>query len=136
MNKNISSDFAARFAAMSTSSLVESFNAQVGNHGFNSARASHDIALIDKLTARGVDVSAIYNNERISFANKVVLDKITHINNKSVFTSALVNTDLSNIYNETMLGVSKDITSLCVLSLFYCITFLKCKSCLKAWTKR
>ena len=75
MNKNISSDFAARFAAMSTSSLVESFNAQVGNPGFNSARASHDIALIDELTARGIDVSAIYNNGRISFAKKVVLDK-------------------------------------------------------------
>ena len=65
----------------------------VAYHGFNSASASHDIALIDELTARGVDVSAIYNNERISFANKVVLDKITHINNKSVFTSALVDTD-------------------------------------------
>ena len=75
MNKNISSDFAARFAAMSTSSLVESFNAQVGNPGFNSARASHDIALIDELTARGIDVSAIYNNGRISFTKKVVLDK-------------------------------------------------------------
>ena len=33
MNKNISADFAARFAAMSISSLVESFNAQVGNTG-------------------------------------------------------------------------------------------------------
>ena len=75
MNKNISSDFAARFAAMSISSLVESFNAQVGNHGFNSARASHDIALINELTARGIDVSAIYNNGRISFTKKVVLDK-------------------------------------------------------------
>ena len=74
MNKNISSDFAARFAAMSTSSLVESFNAQVGNSGFNSARASHDIALIDELSARGIDVSAIYSNGKISFSNKVILD--------------------------------------------------------------
>ena len=75
MNKNISSDFAARFAAMSTSSLVESFNAQVGNTGFNSARATHDIALIDELIARGIDVSAIYSNGKISFANKVILDE-------------------------------------------------------------
>ena len=81
----------------------------VAYHGFNSARASHDIALINELTARGIEVSAIYNNGRISFTKKVVLDKesarliiqeqpqteITHINNKSVFTSALVDTDFS-----------------------------------------
>ena len=75
MNKNISADFAARFAAMSISSLVESFNAQVGNTGFNSARAAHDVALIDELIARGIDVSAIYSNGKISFANKVILDE-------------------------------------------------------------
>ena len=75
MNKNISSDFAARFAAMSTSLLVESFNAQVGNTGFNSARAAHDVALIDELIARGIDVSAVYSNGIISFAKKVVLDE-------------------------------------------------------------
>ena len=77
MNKNISADFAARFAAMSISSLVESFNAQVGNTGFNSARAAHDVALIDELIARGIDVSAIYSNGKISFANKVILDEAT-----------------------------------------------------------
>ena len=75
MNKNISSDFAARFAAMSTSLLVESFNAQVGNTGFNSARATHDIALIDELIARGIDVSSVYSNGIISFAKKVILDE-------------------------------------------------------------
>ena len=75
MNKNISSDFAARFAAMSTSLLVESFNAQVGNTGFNSARAAHDVALIDELIARGIDVSSVYSNGNISFAKKVVLDE-------------------------------------------------------------
>ena len=75
MNKNISADFAARFVAMSISSLVESFNAQVGNTGFNAARATHDIALIDELIARGIDVSAIYSNGKISFANKVILDE-------------------------------------------------------------
>ena len=75
MNKNISSDFAARFAAMSTSLLVESFNAQVGNTGFNSARAAHDVALIDELIARGIDVSSVYSNGIISFAKKVVLDE-------------------------------------------------------------
>ena len=75
MNKNISADFAARFVAMSISSLVESFNAQVGNTGFNSARAAHDIALIDELIARGIDVSSVYSNGIISFAQKVVLDE-------------------------------------------------------------
>ena len=47
MEKNILSQFASQFAEASLTSLVESFNAQVGNRGFNSARAAHDHVLID-----------------------------------------------------------------------------------------
>ena len=49
MEKNILSQFASQFAEASLTSLVESFNAQVGNRGFNSTRAAHDHALIDEL---------------------------------------------------------------------------------------
>lgn len=54
--------------------LVESFNRQVGNRGFTSARAAHDVALIRELVRRGIDVSAVYDGKWISFAKRVVLN--------------------------------------------------------------
>lgn len=66
--------FAARFAAASLDSLVNSFNSQVGNCGFNSARAAHDLALITEFERRGIDMSCISNGQAISFAHKVALD--------------------------------------------------------------
>lgn len=75
MEKNILSQFASQFAEASLSSLVESFNVQVGNRGFNSARAAHDHALIDELVHRGVDVSAISDGQSISYAHHVALDE-------------------------------------------------------------
>ena len=44
MEKIFLSQFALQFAEASLTSLVESFNVQVGNRGFNSARAAHDHA--------------------------------------------------------------------------------------------
>ena len=76
MEKNILlSQFASQFAEASLNSLVESFNAQVGNRGFNSARAAHDRALIDEFVRRGVDVSAIADGQSISFAHLVAVDQ-------------------------------------------------------------
>ncbi len=75
MEKNLSSQFASQFAEASLTSLVKSFNSQVGNRGFNSARAAHDHALIAEFKRRGIDVSAISNGETISFAHQVTLDK-------------------------------------------------------------
>lgn len=74
MNNSFYNDFAARFAATTLTSLVESFNNQVGNRGFNSMRAAHDRALIDELVRRGIDVSAVFNSTVISFAHHVGLD--------------------------------------------------------------
>ena len=48
MEKNLLS----QFAEASLTSLAESFNAQVGNHGFNSARAAHDHAQIGRASCR------------------------------------------------------------------------------------
>lgn len=66
--------FATQFASDSLSSLVESFNAKVGSRGWNSARALHDKALIDELVSRGLDVSAVFDGNRISFAHPVTLE--------------------------------------------------------------
>ena len=59
----------------STEVLVEQFNAQVGKRCWASARAAHDTALIDTLIDRGVDVSAVYDGESISFKEHVVLNE-------------------------------------------------------------
>lgn len=75
MKKNISSQFASQFAEAPLSSLVKSFNAQVGNRGFCSARAMHDSALMDEFVRRGVDVSAVSHGRSVSFAHHVVLDE-------------------------------------------------------------
>ena len=74
MNNSFYNDFAARFAATTLTSLVESFNSQVGNRGFNSVRAAHDNALIDELVRRGIDVSVVFDGTTISFAHYVELD--------------------------------------------------------------
>ena len=77
MEMNILSQFASQFAEAPLTSLVESFNVQVGNRGFNSARAAHDHALIDEFVRRGVDVSAISDGHSTSFAHHVALDEST-----------------------------------------------------------
>ncbi len=74
MNNSLYNEFAARFAASTLTSLVESFNSQVGNRGFTSARAAHNKALIDEFVRRGIDVSAVYDGTAISFAHHVKLD--------------------------------------------------------------
>lgn len=61
--------------SLSTEALVEQFNALVGKRCWASARAAHDVALIDTLVDRGVDVSAVYDGESISFREHVVLNE-------------------------------------------------------------
>lgn len=74
MNNSFYNDFAVRFAATTLTSLVESFNSQVGKRGFNSVRAAYDQALIDELVRRGIDVSAVFDGTVVSFAHHVELD--------------------------------------------------------------
>lgn len=74
MNNSFYNDFAAHFAASTLTSLVRSFNSQVGKRGFNSVRAAHDQALIDELVRRGIDVSAVFDGTTLSFAHHVELD--------------------------------------------------------------
>ena len=74
MNNSLYNEFAAHFAACTLTSLVESFNSQVGNRGFTSARAAHNKALIDEFVRRGIDVSAVYDGTATSYAHHVELD--------------------------------------------------------------
>lgn len=71
-------DFAARFAAASTKSLVEEFNRQVGSNAWTSARAFHDQALIAELQGRGIDLSAVYDGRSVNFSRPVRLDETTN----------------------------------------------------------
>lgn len=73
--KDLISTFAAQFKAASLTSLVDSFNRQVQNRGWNSVRAVHDRALMAELIARSVDVSAVHNGQVTSFAHTVRLDE-------------------------------------------------------------
>ena len=74
-NNNSVSDFAARFAAASTQSLVEEFNRQVGSNAWTSARVVHDQALIAELQGRGIDINGIYDGHSTDFNHHVRLDE-------------------------------------------------------------
>lgn len=74
-NNNSVPDFAARFAAASTQSLVEEFNRQVGSNAWTSARAVHDQALIAELQGRGIDISAVNDGHSTDFNHHVRLDE-------------------------------------------------------------
>jgi hypothetical protein len=77
-NNNSVPDFAARFNAASTQSLVEEFNRHVGSNAWTSARAVHDQALIAVLQGRGIDISTIYDGSSIDFSRYVRLDEATN----------------------------------------------------------
>jgi len=70
--------YALRFADMQIPELVTVFNAQVQNRGWSSMRAYHDQALLDEFQRRGIDVSAIYNGQAVSFARPVRSDIVAN----------------------------------------------------------
>jgi hypothetical protein len=63
--------YALRFADMQIPQLVTIFNDQVQNPGWSSMRAYHNQALIDEFCRRGIDISAVYDGDKISFAHPV-----------------------------------------------------------------
>ncbi len=77
-NNNSVPDFAARFAAASTQSLVEEFNRQVGSNAWTSARAVHDQVLIAELQSRGIDITGIYDGHSIDYNHHIRLDEATN----------------------------------------------------------
>ena len=64
----------SNMAKKSVDALVAEFNRQVGSTVWTSIRGLHDSVLIDTLIAKGVDVSAIYDGVKISFARKIKLN--------------------------------------------------------------
>ena len=76
-NNNSVTDFAARFAAVSTQSLVEEFNRQVGSIAWTSVRAVHDQTLIAELQGRGIDISAVNDGRSTDFNHHVRMDATT-----------------------------------------------------------
>ncbi len=63
--------FALYFADMQIPGLVTIFNQQVQYRGWSSMRAYHNQALFDEFQRRGIDTSAVYDRETISFAHPV-----------------------------------------------------------------
>ena len=73
-------EYAARFAAASSQSLVESFNREVGNTGWTTVRASCIAALIDEFRNRGIDISAVNDGRSTDFNHHVSLDEtVSHL---------------------------------------------------------
>ena len=68
-------EYAARFAAASSQSLVESFNKEVGNPGWTSVRASFIAALIDEFRNRGIDISAVNDGQSTVFNHHILLNE-------------------------------------------------------------
>ena len=77
-NNNSVPDFAARFAAVSTQSLVEEFNRQVGSNAWTSARAVHDQALIAEFRRSGIDISTVNDGNSTDFNHHIRLDEATN----------------------------------------------------------
>ena len=75
MSKNkFYQEYAARFAAASNQSLVESFNREVGNTGWTSMRACCIAALIAEFRKRGIEISAVNDGRSTKFNHHVHLD--------------------------------------------------------------
>ena len=67
-------EYAARFAAATSQSLVESFNKEVGVSGWVSVRASCIAALIDEFRNRNINISAINDGRSTDLNHHVRLD--------------------------------------------------------------
>lgn len=70
--------FALQFADMQIGQLVSEFNRQACVNAWTSMRAYHDRALIDELQNRGIDLSPITHDGKISFKHKVFYDLQTN----------------------------------------------------------
>ena len=66
--------YALQFADMQIPKLVTVFYVLVQSRGWSSMRAYHDQALLDEFQRRGIDTTAVYDGETISFAHPVSYD--------------------------------------------------------------
>lgn len=56
------------------SRVSNNINHQIGNTGWTGMRAYHDQALIDEFQRRGIEASAIYDGNAISFVHPVMYE--------------------------------------------------------------
>ena len=68
-------DFDTPYEFDSIQDIVDKLNYSMGNPGWTSARAAHDMMLVDALINLGVDVSEIKKGNTVSFLHKVAYDK-------------------------------------------------------------
>jgi len=69
-----SSDYKERFESMTNEELVKAFNQEVGNSGWTSSRAKYLTALREEFINRNIDLSAIGNEQGLSYAKKIRLN--------------------------------------------------------------
>lgn len=70
--KNLSYKFyLVRLSSSPIPQLIQYFNSEVGTRAWTSQRTAFDLALIDALIYKGIDVSEIYDGSSISFMHKV-----------------------------------------------------------------
>ena len=67
-------EFMEDFNQCSDEEIIKSFNGQVGNQGWGTARSGYLAALHQQFDQRNFDYSAVGNTGRLSFKYKVRLD--------------------------------------------------------------
>jgi len=66
-------EFSEIFTKLSDDELIESFNKEVGNKGWVSARGYYLVALHSEFTTRGFDISKISYDDRFSIKHRIRL---------------------------------------------------------------
>ena len=66
-------EFSERFTKFSDDELIETFNKEVGNRGWVSARGYYLVALQTEFRTRGFDISEISYDDRFSIKHRVRL---------------------------------------------------------------
>ena len=67
-------NFEEKINKLSDDELIETFNKEVGNRGWVSARGYYLVALHTEFTNRGFDISEISYDDRFSIKHRVRLD--------------------------------------------------------------
>ena len=66
--------YLVRLSSTPASQLVQYFNKMVGSNAWTSERAVHDLALIDAIIYKVIDVSAVYDGTAIRYKHKISYD--------------------------------------------------------------
>ena len=67
-------EYVNRFSTYSDSEIISTFNFEVGNSGWGTARASYLSAIHSEFDRRNIDYSLIGDAQTLSFKNEITLD--------------------------------------------------------------